>query len=371
MKIPLSRPEITRSDIAAVNAVLRGTRLSLGEKLEAFERAIARYAGTKYAVAMNSGTSALHVALAALGVGRGDEVIVPSFAFVAVANAVCHVRAAPVFVEIESETLTLDPAAVERAITRKTRAIIAVHTFGCPADMRKLLAVARRNRVAVIEDACEAIGAEFRGKKAGSLGRAGVFAFYPNKQMTTGEGGVLVTNDGELAARARRLRNQGRGASRDWLDQDEIGYSYRLPELNCALGISQLKRMDSVIRRRQQIARAYSSRLTGIPDIELPRLEFPDRRASWFAYAVRLAPRFTRADRDAIVKKMAAQGIECGRYFGPIHLQPAYRGTGRRSGDLSLTEAIAGRTISLPFFSQITNREIARVSRTLRSLLLE
>ena len=371
MKIPLSRPEITRADIAAVNAVLRGTRLSLGEKLEQFERAVARYAGTKHAVAMNSGTSALHVALAALGVGPGDEVIVPSFAFVAVANAVCHARATPVFVEIEPNTLTLIPTAVEQAITRQTRAIVAVHTFGCPANMEKLLAIARRHRVALVEDACEAIGAEFRGTKVGSLGRAGIFAFYPNKQMTTGEGGVLVTSDDELAARAKRLRNQGRGASQDWLDQPEIGYSYRLPELNCALGISQLKRLDSVIRRREKIAREYARRLGGIPGLELPQLGFPDRRVSWFTYAVRLAPRFTRADRDAIVRKMAARGIECGRYFAPIHLQPAYRGIGRRAGDLTLTESLAGRVIALPFFNRMTNREIARVSRTLRRSLVE
>ncbi len=369
MKVPLSRPEITRSDIAAVNAVLRGTRLSLGEKLKQFEQAIARYAGTKYAVAMNSGTSALHVALAALGVGRGDEVIVPSFAFVAVANAVCHVQATPVFVEIEPATLTLDAAAVERAITRKTRAIVAVHTFGCPANVEKLLAIARRHRVALVEDACEAIGAEFRGKKVGSLGRAGIFAFYPNKQMTTGEGGVLVTSDDDLAARAKRLRNQGRGAARDWLDQEEIGYSYRLPELNCALGISQLKRLDSVIRRREGIAKAYGRQLTGNPNLELPQLDFPDRRMSWFTYAVRLTPRFTRADRDAIVKKMASQGIECARYFAPIHSQPAYRGVGHRTGNLALTKSVADRVIALPFFNRMTGREVEAVCRTLARLL--
>ncbi len=369
MKIPLSRPEIRRADSAAVNAVLRGPRLSLGKKLEEFERAVASYAGAKHAVAMNSGTSALHVALAALGVGPGDEVIVPSFAFIAVANAVCHAQATPVFVEIEPDTLTLDPVAVERAIARKTRAIVVVHTFGCPADMGKLLTIARRHRIALIEDACEAIGAEFRGEKVGSLGRAGIFAFYPNKQMTTGEGGVLITNDDKLTARARRLRNQGRGASRDWLDQEEIGFSYRLPELNCALGISQLKRLDSVIRRREKIAKEYARGLAGNSDIELPRLKFPDRRISWFTYTVRLSPRFTRADRDAIVKQMAERGIECGRYFAPIHLQPSYRRIGRRSGDLSLTEATAERTISLPFFNRMTGREVGTVSRTLARLL--
>lgn len=369
MKIPLAAPEITEADIAAVTEVLRGTRLSQGEKLEEFERAVAGYIGLPHAVGVNSGTSALHICLRGLGVGPGDEVIVPSFAFVAVASAVLYEQAVPVFAEIDPETLTLSPRAIERAITRKTRAILVVHTFGCPADMDAILDLARRHGLPVVEDACEAIGAEYKGQKAGSLGRAGIFAFYPNKQITTGEGGVLVTADAELAARARSLRNQGRCDSDGWFDHAELGYSYRLPEMNCALGTEQLKRMESILRRREEIAQSYERRLRGNPDIVLPATSTPDRRISWFTYPVRLGERFTRRDRDEVVREMAACGIGCGRYFAPIHLQPAFRSAGCRHGDLALTESHAGRVIALPFFHRITDTQIDVVCETLSELL--
>jgi perosamine synthetase len=368
MKIPLAAPEISEADIAAVTEVLRGTRLSQGEKLEEFERAVAGYAGLPYGVAVNSGTSALHVCLRGLGIEPGDEVIVPSFAFVAIASAVLYQRAVPVFAEIEPETLTLDPGAVERAITAKTRAILVVHTFGCPADMDAMLDLASRYNLAIIEDACEAIGAEYKGRKAGSLGRAGVFAFYPNKQITTGEGGVLVTADAELAGRARSLRNQGRRDSGDWFEHEELGYSYRLPEMNCALGTAQLGRMESNLVRREEIAQSYERRLRGNPDLILPAESSAERRVSWFTYPVRLGERFTRQDRDAIVREMAARGIGCGRYFAPIHLQPAFRNATCRHGDLSLTEWHAGRAIALPFFHQITEAQIDEVCETLGQL---
>jgi perosamine synthetase len=369
MRIPLSAPDVTEADIAAVTQVLRGTRLSLGGELERFERAVADFAGVAHGVAMNSGTSALHVLLRGIGIGPGDEVIVPSFAFVAVANVVRYVDAVPVFVEIDRRMLTLDPAEVEKAITGKTRAILAVHTFGCPADMHALGEIARENRLLLIEDACEAIGAEYKGEKVGALGVAGAFAFYPNKQITTGEGGLLVTNDAELAASARALRNQGRHNSRDWFQHEELGYSYRLPEMNCALGAEQMKRMESILSRREEVAGSYERRLRGNPDLELPASEIPDRRISWFAYVVRLSERFTRADRDRLVEEMGARGIECGRYFAPIHLQPAYSETVCRRGDLSLTESIADRSLALPFFNRMTEEQIGEVCDTLAELL--
>ncbi len=369
MTIPLSAPDVSEADIAAVTRVLRGTRLSLGGELERFQRAVADFVGVAHGVAMNSGTSALHVLLLGLGIGAGDEVIVPSFAFVAVANVVRYVDAVPVFVEVDRHTLTLDPAAVEKAVTAKTRAILAVHTFGCPADMDALLDVGRRHGLLVIEDACEAIGAEYKGQKVGSLGAGGAFAFYPNKQITTGEGGVLVTNDAELAARARALRNQGRRNSRDWFQHEELGYSYRLPEMNCALGAEQMKRMESILSRREEIARSYERRLRGNPDLQLPVSDLPDRRISWFTYVVRLGERFTRADRDRLIEAMGARGIECGRYFAPIHLQPAYREAPCRKGDLSLTESIADRSLALPFFNRITEEQIGEVCDALCRLL--
>lgn len=369
MRIPLSAPDVSEADIAAVTRVLRGTRLSLGAELASFERAVADYAGVDYAVAVNSGTSALHVLLRGLGIGTGDEVIVPSFAFVAVANAVRQVDAAPVFVEIDSHTLTLDPAAAERVVTPKTRAILAVHTFGCPADMDALNEIARRCGLLLIEDACEAIGAEYKGRKVGSLGVGGTFAFYPNKQITTGEGGVVVTRDAELAARARSLRNQGRRDTGDWFQHTEVGFSYRLPEMNCALGAEQLKRIDSILERREAVARSYARRLRGNPDLELPVSELPDRHISWFVYVVRLGQRFTRGERDSLIREMGARGIECGRYFAPIHLQPAFRGAGWRMDDLSLTEATADRSLALPFFNRITENQIDEVCDALGTLL--
>lgn len=368
MRIPLSAPDVREADLAAVGAVLRGRRLSLGERLGEFERGLAEHAGVAQAVAMNSGSSALFVALRALGIGPGDEVIVPSFAFVAVANAVVWAGAAPVFAEIDPRTLTLDPGAVEMAASPRTRAILAVHTFGCPADLGALAAIAARRRLPLVEDACEALGAEYRGAKVGSLGAAGVFAFYPNKQITTGEGGALVTSDAPLAAKARALRNQGRGDGADWLGIEEPGYSFRLPEMSCALGAEQLKRIEGILRRREEIVRSYERGLAGNPRVELPISGFPDRRVSWFTYPVRLAPGFTREDRDAAMREMAARGIECGRYFPPLHWQPAFRAA-RRAGDLALTESVASRSLALPLFNQITEAQIGEVCEALGECL--
>jgi len=369
MRIPLSAPEITEADIEAVTRVLRGSSLSLGPQMEAFESGIREYVGAPYAVAVNSGTSGLHLLMRALGIGEGAEVIVPSFAFVAAANVVCYERAVPVFAEIEPETLTLDPQKIEAAISPRTRAIILVHTFGYPADASAIKAIAKRHDLLVIEDACEAFGAEVDGQKAGTLGDAGVFAFYPNKQVTTGEGGVVVTHDPEIAASLRSLRNQGRRDAQEWLQHAEIGYSYRLSDIHCALGAEQLKRIDSILRRRECVAQRYHQELNHHPGLILPPLTLPKRKISWFVYVVQLAGRFTREDRDWILEQMLRQEIGCGRYFAPIHLQPAYRPAVFRKNDLALTERIAERTLALPFFNQLENGQIAEVSETLKELL--
>ena len=369
IRIPLSAPEITEADIEAVTHVLRGPSLSLGPQLEEFERRVQEYVGASHAVAVNSGTSGLHLCMRALGIGEGDEVIVPSFAFVAVANAVCYERAVPVFMEIETDTLGLDPRKIEAAISPRTRAILMVHTFGCPADALAIRSIARRHHLFVIEDACEALGAEIEGRKAGSLGDVGVFAFYPNKQLTTGEGGMVVTDNSEIAASVRSLRNQGRREPQDWFQHAEIGYSYRLSDIHCALGVEQLKRIDSILRRRESVAQAYDRRLCSNPDLILPPLRVPSRKISWFVYVVRLAARFTRDDRDWILQEMLKRRIGCGRYFAPIHLQPAYGSVKFRMADLSLTEQIAERTLALPFFNQLTDQQVGEVSMTLLDLM--
>lgn len=370
IRIPLSRPDIREADIAAVADVLRQSRLSIGPHQEEFERILGDYIGVSSAIAVNSGTTGLHIALCAFGIRTGDEVIVPSFSFIAPANAIAYVQATPVLAEIDPRTLTLSPEGVERCITLRTRAIIVVHTFGHPADMPALLSIARRHNLLLIEDACEALGTICDGRKAGSIGDASVFAFYPNKQITTGEGGMVVTNNSEIAERMKALRNQGRNETNDWLQHEEIGYSYRLSELNCALGAEQMKRIGSVLAVRKTIARAYRERLGGESDFQLLPPDRAGFQTSWFTFPVRLADRFARGDRDRIVDEMARAGIACGRYFGPIHLQPAYRGAHASQRDrLRITEHVAERCIALPFFNQITEAEIDEVCGRLLRLV--
>ena len=364
--IPLSTPDITQAEIDAVTSVLRTPHLSLGPELHAFEQALAGYHRVPHAVAVSSGTAGLHLALVTLGIGEGHEVILPSFAFIAVANAVLQVRATPVFAEIDPVTLNLSPAAVEQAITPRTRAILVVHTFGVPADMDALQSIARRHNLALIEDACEAIGARFDDRPAGSFGDLAVFGFYPNKQLTTGEGGAILARDPAHAARLRSLRNQGRNPEAGWLDHVEIGYNYRLSDLACALGRVQLSRIDEILTRRRAAAERYQSLLGAIPGLALPPLALPRRTISWFVYVVRLP---ARANRDSIQAALAAKGIATGRYFAPIHQQPAWRSHPSAVAALSLTESIARRTLALPFFNRITSLQQQRVASAIRQAL--
>jgi len=369
MRIPLSAPEITEQDIEAVTGVLRTSSLSSGPKVREFERAIARYVNAADAIAVNSGTSGLHLCIRALGISEGDEVLVPSFTFIAVANAVRYEKAIPVFVDIDPQTLNLDAGLLERAITTRTRAIIVVHTFGCPADLSRILQIARRHGLFVIEDACEAIGAEYEGQKVGALGDVGVFAFYPNKQITTGEGGAVVTNNPEIALKVRKLRNQGREDSEEWFQHTELGYNYRISDINCALGIEQLKRIDAIVDRRESIAREYSDMLACVPELELPPMALPRRKISWFVYVVRLNRRFDEVHRDWIVNEMKSRGIALGRYFAPIHLQPIYQPSGSGKTALPVTEFQASRSLALPFFNRIQDEEIKEVCQRLVELL--
>jgi perosamine synthetase len=369
--IPLSSPDITQAEIDAVTAVLRTPHLSLGPELLAFEAALAHYHAVPHAVAVSSGTAGLHLALITLGIGEGDEVIVPSFAFVAVANAVLQVRATPVFAEIDPVTLDLDPAAVEQAITPRTRALVVVHTFGVPADMNALQSIARRHNLVLIEDACEAIGAEFgqpsNARRAGSFGDLAVLGFYPNKQLTSGEGGAVLTHDPAHAARLRSLRNQGRSATADWLDHVEPGYNYRLSDIACALGRVQLSRIDELLALRRAAAQRYHALLASTPALELPPLTQPNRTVSWFVYMVRL-PQLV--DRERVRAYLAERGIATGRYFAPIHLQPAYRNHPSAAVRLPITESIARRTLALPFFNRISPLQQEQVAAALEQAML-
>jgi len=383
--IPLSSPDITEAEIEAVIQVLRTPHLSLGPELAAFEAALAAYHAVPHAVAVSSGTAGLHLALLTLGIGEGDEVIVPSFAFIAVANAVLQVRATPVFAEIDPVTLNLDPDAVQRAITPRTRALLVVHTFGVPADMDALQTIALRHSLVIIEDACEAIGAQFGNppRPAGSLGNLGVLGFYPNKQITTGEGGAVLARDPAHAARLRSLRNQGRGPQRqvlvdgvegrsgtDWLNHAEHGYNYRLSDLACALGRVQLSRIAEILALRRSAAERYHHLLAqlAIQGLELPPLTLPGSNLSWFVYVVRL-PR--DVDRDRVQARLAARGISTGRYFAPIHLQPAWRAhPSAMAAHLPITESIAQRTLALPFFNRIGATQQRKVAAALEEEVL-
>ncbi len=365
MRIPLSAPDITEADIEAVVNVLRTPRLSIGPRMADFEESIANFAGVPHGVAVSSGTAGLHLCFRALGIGEGDEVIVPSFTFIAAGNAILYERARPVFVDIDPVSLNLDPLRIEAAITPKTRAILVVHTFGWPAAMGAILEIARKHGLPVIEDACEALGAQYRGQNVGGLGDLGVFAFYPNKPITTGEGGMVVTRHAGLADTLRALRNQGRKADDGWTGHRLLGYNYRLSEINCALGYTQMQRFPAILEQRAAVAACYAKQLGEIAGVIAPPLNIPDGRLCWFVYVVRLAAQFTRADRDAICARLIAQGIECGRYFAPLHLQPLFAPFAE-GADLSNTEQVSERTLALPFFNRLTEDRVADVCRNLQ-----
>lgn len=370
MRIPLSAPDISEVEINAVVEVLRSPHLSLGPKLEEFERNIAEYANAKYGVAVNSGTSGLHLCVRALDLKAGDEVITTPFSFVASANVLLYEKVIPVFVDVDKQTLNIDAKKIEAAITPKTKAIMVVHVFGRPSPMREIIEIAIRYNLKIIEDACEAIGAEYENQRVGGFGSCGVFAFYPNKQMTTGEGGMIVTDSKTIAAQAKILRNQGRDASAQWFEHIELGYNYRLSDINCALGIEQLKRLEQILQKRETVARKYQERLKNHPNLILPEIDFPNGRISWFVYVVRLSESFTQTQRDSIVGEMQKSGIGCGRYFAPIHLQPLYANAfGFRTGDFPATEYAAERVIALPFFNRITDTQIDKVCETLGQLI--
>ena len=370
VNIPLSSPDITEEDVAAVVAVLRTRFLSLGPKLPEFEQAIAAYVDCRHGVAVNSGTSALHLIVRALGIGDGDEIITTPFSFVASANCLLYERARPVFVDIRPDTLNLDCDLVERAITPRTKAVLAVDVFGRPADWTRLRSLAQQHNLMLIEDSCEALGARLRlvdGRwvMAGSLADAGAFAFYPNKQMTTGEGGVIVTDRDDVAALCRSMRNQGRDEGAGWLQHARLGYNYRLSDINCALGLAQLARIGEILAARKQVAAWYANALSGLAEVRVPEAG-PNEEISWFVYVVRLTEGLTRDQRDRVLDGLRARGIGCSNYFSPIHLQPFYREVfGYREGDFPVTESVSSRTIALPFFTRLSREQVSSVAAAL------
>jgi len=369
MRIYLSRPDITEKEIEAVCAVLRSPNLSLGPKLPEFENAFAAYIGRKRAVAVNSGTSGLFLCMLALGIGPGDEVITTPFTFIASATSIMMVGATPVFVDIDPETLNVDPAKIESKITDKTRAIMPVEVFGNPAGFDKICEIAQKHNLIVIEDSCEALGSALNGKKAGTFGKMSVFAFYPNKQITTGEGGMILTDDDHLADMCVSLRNQGRGADSSWLGHERLGYNFRLSDINCALGIAQLARIDEIKAKRKQVAKWYQQMLTADNRLIVPT-EPDDCDMSWFVFVVRLADEFTLQQRDRILEAMKEKDIQVGNYFPPVHLQPfMVEQFGYKQGDFPVTESVCKSTIALPFYNNLSKDEAAVVCRQLKKVL--
>jgi len=365
MKIPLSGPDITAVERRAVLDVLESSNLSLGPKLAEFEHAMARYVGVRHGVAVNSGTSGLQLIVRALGIGQGDEVITTPFSFIASANCIVMEGARPVFVDIDPETYNIDVAKIEQAITPRAKAILGVDVFGRCAEWKRIEAIARSHGLAVIEDSCEAIGAESGGRKAGSFGDAGCFGFYPNKQMTTGEGGMILTDRDDLAAACRSMRNQGREDGEGWLQHARLGFNYRLSDLNCALGLAQLSRLEDMLAKRTAVAQRYLERLKKVAGIILAQ-PVAEGRLSWFVFVVRLADRYSQEDRDLLLRGLREAGIGCSNYFPPIHLQACYAERfGHRPGDFPMTERVAERTIALPFFNALTAAQVDEVAECL------
>ncbi|MGD0460853.1 MAG: DegT/DnrJ/EryC1/StrS family aminotransferase [Tepidisphaeraceae bacterium] len=366
--IPLSQPDIDPSDIDAVVDVLQTATLSIGPKIVEFERLCAKVAGRRYAVGVSSGTAGLHATMVAAGIKSGDEVITTPFSFVASANCILYVGARPVFADIDPQTLNLDPDKAAAAITPKTKAIVAVEAFGNPVGMIEIEQVAQKNELILIEDACEGFGGQFASRPIGSFGRAAVFGFYPNKQITTGEGGMIVTDDDNFASVCQSLRNQGRD-SMNWLDHARLGYNYRLSEIAAALGVAQMSRLDGILEKRRRVAHRYMQRLMTNRYLILPTLQ-DDTHMSWFVFVVRLNDLFEPGDRDQIIRNLRLEGIGCSNYFPPIHLQPYMQQLlGTKSGDMPFCEYVAARTLALPFFTTMKPSQVDRVCDALEKTL--
>jgi perosamine synthetase len=368
--VPLARPVLGEAEEQRILAVIRSGQLSLGPLLEQFEGRFAEWLGAPLASAVSSGTAGLHLALRAVGVEDGDEVVTSPFSFVASANAAIYERARPVFADIDPRTLNLDPEAAAAAITPRTKALLPVHIFGYPADMPAFEALAVRHGLGIVEDACEALGARHAdGSAVGARGNPAVFGFYANKQLTTGEGGMITLGSPEHKSRIDSERNQGRAPDMGWLDHDRLGFNYRLSELACALGLAQLERLDGMLAARAGAAQLYRSALGGIDGLELPCPDAGGDSRGWFVFVVQL-PR--GVDRDASVGALAAHGINTKPYLPAIHLMSFYRERyGHRPGEFPVCEAVASRSLALPFFPGITEGQIGRVADALRAVLGE
>jgi len=384
-KIPMSSPDLSAADRQAVMDVLDTPLLSMGPQIQAFERAFSEFSGLAHAIGVNSGTAGLHLCVRAAGIGPGDRVLTTPFSFVASSNVLLFENAVPVYVDVDARTGNMDPALAaeaardlvaggkpaERWLPRKgaapggrVKALLPVDVFGQPADWDAFTAIAGDHGLKTIEDSCEALGAEYKGRKAGTLGEYGVFAFYPNKQITTGEGGMIVTGDEAAARLMMALRNQGRAPGDTWLQHTYLGYNYRLDEMSAALGAAQMRRLEPLLAQRERVAGWYGERLAEIPGVEAPFIEPSTTRNSWFVYVVRFD---ARIDRDALAQRLGARGIPVRPYFLPIHLQPyMVERFGYREGDFPVTEDLGRRGLAVPFSGVMSEAQVDEVCRALR-----
>jgi len=366
--IPLARPVLGEEEERAVVEVLRSGQLSLGPRLAEFEQAFAARVSAPHASAVSSGTAGLHLALRAVGVGEGDEVVTSPFSFVASANVVLYERARPVFADVDPVTLNLDPQAAAAVVTERTKTLLPVHIFGYPADMPAFERIAAERDLGIVEDACEALGAVHAdGTAVGGRGHPAVFGFYANKQLTTGEGGMVTLGDGELKERIDSERNQGRAKDMGWLDHDRLGFNYRLSDISCALGIAQLERLDEMLAARGRVAGLYREALGGIEGLGLPCADSGGARRGWFVFVVQLPH---GVDRDATIRALAAENIQSKPYLPAIHLMSFYRERfGHREGEFPVCEDIAARSVALPFFPEMSEGQVARVEEVLREAI--
>jgi perosamine synthetase len=373
--IPLSNPDITNLEREAVLAVLNTTDLSLGPKLPEFEQVIARYAGVKYAAAMSSGTAVLHCIVKALDIGSGDYVLTTPFSFISTSNCLLYEGAEPIFVDIDERTYNITPENVERtylslpqAKRQKVKAIIYADVFGVPGEGEGFEILGKKYELHIIDDSAEALGSSRKGRKCGSFGDAGLFAFYPNKQITTGEGGILVTNNEKLAALAKSLRNQGRDEGSGWLQHARLGYNFRISDINCALGTAQMKRIEEIITKRKKVKEIYDSQFKDLfeKEILIPQEVPGDCFLSPFVYVLRMADRFHQNHRNELLKYLRKKGIGCSNYFTPIHLQPHYQTLGWKYGDMPITEKVSERTIALPFFNNLAEDQVMIITSAVK-----
>lgn len=365
--VGLSAPWLDEREEALVLEVLRSGRLSLGPRIEQFEELMAARVGAPYAAAVSSGTAGLHLLCVTAGIGPGDEVITSPFSFVASANCALYEGATPVFADIDERTLTIDPAAVEAAVTARTKAIVAVDIFGYPSELAELQAIARRHGLALIDDSCEALGAVYKDEVLGSQNQDAVWAFYPNKQITTGEGGVVTTHDEATWKLLKSLRNQGRADSGGWLEHARLGFNYRIDDVRAAIGIGQLEKLDRILSLRREAAERYHELLGDVDGLELLCRDDEDHVRSWFVYVVELPE---GVDREAVISRLEESGVQTARYLPCIHLQGYMRERfGFREGLCPVAEAASRRTLALPFHARIAPHDQEYVADALRSAL--